>query len=164
LPLSVAITTGESRTRTLPSTPDVVAFYFLCGVIVIGVIGTVANALVLYALVVSEQHKKLLLIFNQNVFDLCGSILLVVIYAVQLAKIPLIGTFGTFICTMFITDSLLWSSLNVSVINLAAITVERYLKVVNLTTSQKLLRRWVVYSVIAFAWIAGFVYTTWRWK
>ena len=60
LPLSVAITTAESRTsrtRTLPSTPDVVDFYFLCGVIVIGVIGTVANALVLYALVVSGQHK-----------------------------------------------------------------------------------------------------------
>ena len=78
----------------------------------------------------------------------------------------MIWTLGTFICrpTMFITDSLLWSSLNGSVINLAAVNIERYLKVVNLTTSQKLLRRWVVYSVIAFAWIAGFVYTTWRWK
>ena len=134
------------------------AFYFRCGSVVIGIVGTVANALVLYALVVSEQHKKLLLIFSQNVFDLCSSILLVVTYAVELAKIPLIGTFGTFICTMFITDTLLWCTLTGSVINLAAITVERYLKVVHPTASKKLLRKWVVYSVMAFAWIAGFVY------
>jgi len=155
---SAAITTAESTANVSTSTPDVVAFYFRCGVVVIGIVGTVANALVLYALVVSGQHRKLLLIFNQNVFDLCSSILLVVTYAVQLAEIPLTGTLGTFICNLFITDSLLWCTLTGSVINLAAVTVERYLKIVHPTTSQKLLRMWVVNSMMAFEWITGFVY------
>jgi len=157
-PLSAAMTTAESTSMSSPSTLEVMAFYFRCGIIVIGIVGTVANALVLYALVASGQHRKLLLIFNQNVFDLCSSILLVVTYAVQLAKIPLNGTLGTFICYTFITDSLLWCTLNGAVINIAAVTVERYLKVVHPTASKKLLRKWVVYSVMAFAWIAGFVY------
>lgn len=60
---------------------------------------------------------------------------------------------------MFITDCLLWCTLNGSVINLAAITVERYLKIVHPTASQKLLHKWVVYSIMVFEWIAGFVYS-----
>jgi len=155
---STAITTEASTLNVSSSTLDIVDFYFRCGVVVIGIVGTVANALVLYAMVVSGQHRKLLLIFNQNVFDLCSSIMLVVTYAVHLAKIPLTGTLGTFICTMFISDTLLWCSLIGSVINLAAVTIERYLKIVHPTASQKLLRKWVVYSVMAFAWIAGSVY------
>jgi len=35
-----------------------IEFYFQCAVVVIGVVGTAANALILYALVASKQHKK----------------------------------------------------------------------------------------------------------
>jgi len=35
-----------------------VSVYFQFAVVVIGVVGTAANALVLYALVASKQHKK----------------------------------------------------------------------------------------------------------
>ena len=39
-------------------------------VLLIGVIGVAANGLILYALVASKQHKKHVLILNQNALDL----------------------------------------------------------------------------------------------
>jgi len=51
-------------------------FYFQCAVVIIGVVGAAANALIVYAMIASNQHKKQLLIFNQNIFDLCSRLLL----------------------------------------------------------------------------------------
>lgn len=48
--------------------------------------------------------------------------------------------------------------MNGSIINLAAITVERYLKVVHPIWSKKWLRRrWIVYLAAAYAWISAIV-------
>jgi len=77
--LSDATTTTEGttitggNTMTSSSSPGT-EFYFYLAVVVIGVIGTAANALILYALVASEQHKKHVLIVNQNALDLYGCI------------------------------------------------------------------------------------------
>jgi len=60
-------TTGSSMAS---SSTRGVAFYFQCAVVVIGILGTAANALILYAMVASKQHKKYVLVFNQNMFDL----------------------------------------------------------------------------------------------
>jgi len=58
---------------------------------------------------------------------------------------------------ILLSENLLWSSLNGSIINLLSITVERYLKVVHHTWSKKVLRKWVKISAAAFAWICGIV-------
>jgi len=50
-----------------------------------------------------------------------------------------------------------WSPFLGSLINLAAITVERYLKVVHAVWANKHLHGWIIYLVIAFAWIGGTV-------
>jgi len=72
--LSVVITTDQVEmtpaTDVTSSSSRGAALYFECCVLVIGVIGTVANGLVLYALLASKQHKKHVLIVNQNAFDL----------------------------------------------------------------------------------------------
>jgi len=133
-------------------------FYFQCAVVVIGVVGAVTNALVLYAMVVSNQHRKQFLIFNQNIFDLCSSILLIVIYILKLCNIYLTGTLGYWLCMIIFSENLLWTSLNGSHINLVSITVERYLKVVHHSWSKKVLRKWLKISAAAFAWISGIVY------
>jgi len=52
-----------------------------------------------------------------------------------------------------LSDASSWSPFLGSLINLAAITVERYFKVVH----NKHLRSWMMYSAIAFAWIGGTV-------
>jgi len=51
------------------STTSGADFYFQFPVVIIGVVGAAANALIVYAMIASNQHKKHLLIFNQNIFD-----------------------------------------------------------------------------------------------
>ena len=67
-----AQTTAEGNTVTSSSSRGI-TFYFQCAVVVIGVVGTATNALILYALVASKQHKKQVPIVNQNALDLFGS-------------------------------------------------------------------------------------------
>ena len=117
-----------------------------------------ANALILYAMVASKQHKKQFLIFHQNVFDLCSCLLLVIIYALKLCNIYLTGTLGYWLCMLLLSENLLWGSIIGSVINLMSITVERYLRVVHHAWSKNFLREWVKISAVAFAWISSVSY------
>ena len=109
-------------------------------------------------MIVSKQHKKQLLIFNQNVFDLCSSLLLIIVFTLKLCNIHLTGVLGYWLCMILLSENILWASITASVINLMSITVERYLKVVHPSWSTKWIRKWVEWSAVAFAWIAGTVY------
>ena len=62
--------------------------------------------LILYGMVASKQHKKQLLIFNQNVFDLCSSFLLIITYAVKLSHIRLTGSLGYWLCMLLLNENL----------------------------------------------------------
>ena len=163
--LSVSLTTesDEAQTtggNTVPSSSsNAASFYFQCTVVIIGVVGAAANGLIVYAMVASKQHTKQLLIFNQNVFDLCSCIVLVITYALKLCRILLVGTLGYWLCVLIIGQGLVWCSINGSAMNLMSITVERYLKVVYPSLSKKLLRKWVIWMVVAFTWIAGTIYS-----
>ena len=132
-----------------------VDFYFQCAVVVIGVVGTAANALILYAMVASRQHKKNVLIFNQNILDFVSCFFLIVTYAFKLCNVHLTGTSGYWLCKIVLSENLIWCPTFGSTINLAAITIERYLKVVHYAWSKKRLRNWMIYSASAFAWIGG---------
>ena len=165
--LSVAMTTkeadnmqttdGSSMTSSSSSNFDVYAQY---AVVFIGVVGTAGNALILYALVASKQHKKHLLIVNQNALDLFGSFFLIVTYAIRLCNIYLTGTLGQWLCIMILSEYLIWCGMIGSVVNLAAITVDRYLKVVHPVRNKKWLRPWVIYLAMAFSWLMGFAANT----
>jgi len=162
--LSDAMTTTEDTqiiagNRATSSFLANITFYFQLSVLIIGVFGTAANALILYAMVASKQHKNHLLIFNQNALDLFSCVFLVIIYPVKFFNLnPLTGSLGYWICMLITTDIFTWIGSVGSVINLAAITVERYLKVVHATWSKKKLRHWMIYSAMAFAWIGATVY------
>jgi len=155
--LTTAIDDVGGSTIASSSSYDI-GFYFQYAIVVIRVVGAAANALILYAMVASKQHKKQFLIFNQNAFDLCSSLLLVITYTMQMCKIRLTGTLGYFLCTIILTKNLLWGWIVGSTINLLSITIERYMKVVHPNRSKKLLRRWVRWSAAAFAWIGGIGY------
>ena len=137
LHLSVVMTTETDHLQTTGGTSVTssssrgVDFYFQCAVVVIGVLGAAANALIIYAMIASNQHKKQLLIFNQNIFDLCSCLLLVITYILKLCNIYLTGVLGYWLCMIIFSENLLWGPINGSQINLLSITVERYLKVVH---------------------------------
>ena len=134
-----------------------IRFYFQCAVVIIGVAGTATNALILYALVASKQHKKHALIFNQNLLDFCSSLLLIMTYAVKLCNIYLIGLGGYWLCMMVLSENLLWCTILAAKANLIFVTIERYLKVVFPVWSTNKLHSWTIYCAIIFAWISGIV-------
>ena len=131
--------------------------YFQCAVVVIGVVGTATNGLVLYALVASKQHKKHALIVNQNALDLFASFMMAISYAVKLCNIRLNGSVGYCVCTLLLSANFYWCGIDGSVINLASITIERYLKIVHAAWSQNKLHNWMIYSAMAFAWVGGLI-------
>ena len=77
-------TAPQTTGNTVTSSSIGLGFYFLCANAVIGVVGTVANGLVLYAMVASKHHKKQLLIFNQNLLDLVSCLFLGVTYGARI--------------------------------------------------------------------------------
>jgi len=159
--LSVAMTTKTQTTGGNSFTSSSLIggeVYWQCAVILIGVVGTAGNAFILYALVISKQHKKHMLIVNQNALDLFSSFFLVVTYVVKLCNIHLSGTLGYWLCIVILSENLTFWGTNGSMVNLAIVTIDRYLKVVYPIRSKKWLRRWVIYSAMAFAWFAGIVY------
>jgi len=134
------------------------SFYFHCAVLILGVFGVAANSLILYAMVASKQHKKHPLIVNQNALDLFSCAFMIVTYAVKIRNVYLTGLAGFLLCTTIISECFIWSGIIGSVINLASITVERYLKVVRPIWSKNKLRNWMVYSAMAYAWISSLIY------
>jgi len=164
--LSVAMTTmnaGEMNAtgaNSMTSSSSNFEFYSSIAVVVIAFVGIVGNSLVLYALYASKQHKKLILIVNQNALDLFSSFALVVVYVLKLCNIYLTGTLGYWLCVWIFNEYLIWGGTSGSTINLAAITVDRYLKVVHPVWSRKWLRPWVIHSAVAFSWLAGIGYNT----
>ena len=161
--LSVAMTTDiagdvtQTSIAASSSSSRGMEFYFQCAVVVIGVVGTAANALILYGLIASKQHKKLVLIVNQNVLDFTSCLLLIITYALKLCNFYLTGVGGYWFCILLLSENLLWCVINASKVNLAIVTIERYLKVVHDTWSKKKLRKWKIYTAMAFAWVIGFV-------
>jgi len=135
-----------------------IEFYFYLAIVVMGVIGTAANGLILYALVASKQHKKHFLIVNQNALDLYSCIFLIITYSVKLGNIHLTGLLGFWLCKLLLNDNLLWWGTLGSMINLAIISIERYLKIVHVAWSNTKLRQWMIYTAAAFAWIISIVY------
>jgi len=163
--LSVAMTTtevdktcttcGKGMTSSFSLDSE---FYFKLAVVLIGVVGTAGNALILYVLVASKQHKKHVLIVNQNALDLFSSFFLVLVYAMKLCNFHLSGVHGYWLCITILSEYFVWVGTNGSIINLAIFTIDRYLKVVHSNWSRKYIRLWVIYCAMSLAWIMSIVH------
>jgi len=155
----VTQTTGDNVVR-VGSYAGVIGFYFECAVLAIGVVGTAANALILYALVASDQHKKHVLIFYQNVLDFASSLFLIITASVKLYYFYSGGSDGYWLCVLIKSEYLNWVIILASKVNLMLVTVERYLKVVYSVWSKKRLRNWMLYLAMAFPLVSGFAHMT----
>jgi len=137
--------------------PRGIEFYLQCAVLVIGIVGTVQNAVIIYALVASKQHKKQVLIFYQNVLDFACSFFVVIIYSIKVSNVSFSGSVGYWLCLLIVNEHLAWYPSSCAIINLAMITIERYLKVVHPVWSKNKLRNWMIYTVMAISMIAVFI-------
>jgi len=75
-----------------------------------------------------------------------------------MCNVYLSGTLGYYLCTLLISQSVVSLGFNGSLLNLAIIAIDRYLKVVHSTWSRKM-RPWMIHSAMAFSWLAASVYT-----
>ena len=87
-----------------------IEFYSNYAVIIIGIVGMAANALVLYALIVhrAQESKKKgvqLLIINQNLLDFCCCVTVVICLSIRVSNIYLTGAVGYISCRIFISES-----------------------------------------------------------
>ena len=147
-------TTGSSMTSSSSRTAS---FYFTCMVLIVTVVGAAANGLVLYAMVVSKQHKKQVLIFNQNALDFVNCLITAIVVSIQLSNFSVRGTGGYWLCLILLSHAINSAAYYGSLINLAAISIERYLKIVHHVWANNNLHNWIIYSVMGFTWISGIV-------
>jgi hypothetical protein len=159
-----SFTAGEESSRatfTVPTTtdqPSSTLDYFSIMVIIAGVIGTFANGLVLYVLCTLDEIKKNMtniLFINQMAADLFSCFMLVVVFSVKASNIFLQGTGGYWLCCLLISEDMLWFGLNESIMNLASITIERYIMIVHPTWHKNFFRLWMIYGAIIFTWFAS---------
>ena len=150
--------TESASTNAVTSSSSHMEFYFQCAVVVIGIAGSAANALILYAMVASKQHKKRVLIFHQNVLDVLSSFLLIITYSLKLCNFYLTGLAGYWFCMLILSENVLWWAILASKTNLIFVTIERYLKAVYPVWSKNKLRKWMIYSAMPLSWISGLVH------
>src|SRR6218665_2444365 len=144
------------------SNPDIgvasnVMLVFFSFVILIGIIGSIANGLVLRVLLSPKLRIQTsnLLIINQVATDLYSCILLIIAYVSRLPRLLLIGRWGWFLCVFFQDDVLTFVGLTGSIASVGTITVERYFKVVHPIAHRKNVRNWMIYATIPLTWING---------
>ena len=156
----VATSSSSSSSSSPPPSSSSLEFYFQCSVVVIGIVGMAANALILYGLIASKQHKKHLLIFNQNALDFLSCLFLVITYTLKLCNFHLTGLSGYWFCMLTLSENMIWYLILTSKVNLVFVTIERYLKAVYPVWSKKKLSKWMIYLAMAFAWISSVVHMT----
>jgi len=117
--------------------------------------GMATNGVIVYAMVAAKEHKKHPLIFNQNLLDFVYGATMATTSSIKLGPIYLSGTSGHWLCLLLLNDSIAWAAFLGSLINLQAITVERYVKIVHAVWAKNKLRQWVIYVAVAFSWISA---------
>ena len=118
---------------TSPTIPQIPQSEYLLSlfqwlVLLIGLVGTLANGSLLCILLSKHLRKRVAnkLITNQVFLDLLSSILLVIAFALQLAKLELRDLQGLVVCVLFDSYNLVYMALAGSNVGLVMITLERY--------------------------------------
>src|SRR6218665_439745 len=131
------------------SIPPQVIIVAICS----GVIGMVANAAVLWALVSSRRKGNTnALIVNQTVADLYSCTFLIISHSLKIPKIYLTGVWGSLLCTFIRIDSLVWVGLIASITSLVILTLERYIKIVHPVFHRKQFRPWIIKPPVLVMW------------
>jgi hypothetical protein len=168
--VSASQTTVELTSLTHPyegiasksSQADVGKLVFRSMVIAISTIGTFANVLVIYVLCVSKELKKHalnVLFINQLSLDLFSCVWLVITYLLKNTNVHLDGTAGYWLCSVVMSDGMVWCGLYGSKVNLVTIAAERYLKIVHPLWHKNNFRPWMTFLAVAVAWLIGGFYS-----
>lgn len=136
---------------------------FNVGVVILGLIGMVGNGIVIIAMLQNSKLRKKdssILILNQSLVDLTGSLFLSMTSLYRLHPYKVYGSVGSYLaCYLFDNRSLMFSSMTASTFSLVVITVERFAMVVHPILHRNAFTSRLITSMAAAAWIFGFLWT-----
>ena len=147
----------DSKAASILSiTRDSGAIAFECTVIATGIVGTIANGVMLVTMFKSKQistEDTKYLILNQLVLDLFSCVLVVITYSLKVLDITYEDGVGfRFVCYFLASEFLLFVSLLNSTNSLVAIAIERYLKIVRWSCSRHNYKPWMTRMMIITTW------------
>ena len=134
---------------------------FQCSVVIIGIIGVLANGLVIWVHYRSRsedtRRASNSLMLNQLFSDLCSCVFLIVTYVWKLTNVKLEGISNVVLCFFIGSKNLQWTCINSSITNLTFIALERYVKIVHPIWQRNCFRKWITmtYVSIVISWIVG---------
>jgi len=137
-----------------------ITFFEVC-VMVIGVIGIVANGAVLSTLLNRKLRSRAnnLLILNQVSLDLYSSVLLVITFSVQMGVQTFFQPSSSAICKLFFGEFFLFVGVHASITSLVLIMLERYVKIVYHVYHRKYYKKWMTTVAMVICWVIGFLNT-----
>lgn len=121
----------------------------------IGVLGFVANAVVLAVLFSSKKSNSgtvNIFITNQTILDLLACFLLTVGVVIKLCGVT---KFSRLTCLVIGGGTTVLLAINASIMSLVIITLERYVKIVHPIYHRNYFRRWMTHVGVALCWIDG---------
>ena len=131
-------TNGNNETEESGSPQDeannLVKLIFQYSVIIAGIVGTLANGIVImiflkqsYGTKMSTSNK---LILNQMTIDLISCMSLILVYGWKVVNVKLNRSWSYLSCCLIESETLIWSPAISSIMNLIFLTLERYWKIV----------------------------------
>jgi len=144
-----------TKTNTSETSDSV---YFESLVLLMATVGTVANGIVFYIILVINrkklsQNSANKLILNQTALDLFSCLFLFVTYSMKLVLQN--SNWSYWPCVFIGSEMILWIGLDGSAMSLCVITLERYVKIVHSVQHRKHAKEWMIYVGIAFSWMDG---------
>ncbi len=127
---------------------------------IVGCLGICGNGLVCVVIIkVHFMHTITnAFIFNQALIDFLGSLVLLLSSVIPIPDPLPPGAGGALLCTLWVSQFLLWGFFVSSTFNLVAVTLERYLAIVFPFKYQQLATRRNVALTIACVWTSAFLF------
>src|SRR6218665_2450588 len=126
-----------------------VSLVFKCCAILTGIVGVATNGVVLAALLSKDRVKTTVNVFiiNQVTLDFYSSAFLSVTYVMKLSSIQFVGTFGSFLCFVFDSETITSVGLTGSIVSLVLIAAERYFLIVYPILHKTQVKRWLIIAL-----------------
>ena len=139
---------------------NLVEFIFQYSVIIVGIVGTLANGIVIMIFLKQSNGTKIStsnkLILNQLSIDLFSCMSLILVYGWKVVNVHFYRSWNYLSCGLIESEPLIWSPVISSIMNLMFLTLERYWNIVHNSLYQKYYRNWITVVVISLAWIIGY--------
>ena len=139
------VTEQNDNPSDVTNQTDVSSLVFLSSVVIIGLVGLVANGFVLMALMKKKLRRQTsnILTINQVVVDLiaCLSVIISYVLRIEIINLSFVGTLGDFVCIIFMREGWCYTMIQTSITSLQMIAIERYLKIVHPVQYRNYFRR-----------------------